>query len=423
MFKAIRKFLNNLKKKPEISSDKKKDISLQKNSNYMGYKFKQLFKENMEPDWDFIMRIREFKALADTKQSSVWHQEGDALTHTRMVTENMYKWLISYDVEKDDPYFLMMMSAALCHDLGKAVATSWNEEKNDWECKRHGFHSARIIRTLFFTEEFSIRERVCYMARYHMTLHHIFDKPERTSKALMRMSMGLVKVCDMNILQWCDSLGSKNEETPEYIEEKTKKIEDAARELGCYDMPYSSFRNKWHMLEFFRQKDEWSPTEIDVPEESDNTRLRIYMMVGVPGSGKDYFIENYDFGEPVVNLSRDIIRTEIGLTGEKPQGNKEQEKEVTRIFDERMEQFCKEGRSFVINNTNVRKQYRDGYLDKCLKYFPEIIYVYCEAPSLNVNKERRQGMMPVKVIDRMWNDMEFPEPVEYSKMIVRKQYE
>ena len=423
MYKAIRNFLNKLKNKSDISAIQKKDVSLQKNKTNMGYKFKQLFKENMEPNWDFIMKIREFAVLKDTKQSSVWHQEGDAFTHTKMVSENMYKWLTSHEIEKDDPYFLLMMSAAVCHDLGKGCATKWNEEKKDWECKRHGFHSARIIRTLFFTEDFGLRERVCYMARHHMTLHHIFDVEERTNKALIRMSMGLVKVSDMNILQWCDSLGSKNEETPEYIDQKTKKIEDAARALGCYDAPYSGFRNKWHMMEFFRRRDVVMPSDVEVPDESDDTKFRIYVMVGVPGSGKDYFIENYDFGEPVVNLSRDIIRTEIGLKGDKPQGNKEQENEVTRIFDERMEQFCKEHKSFVINNTNMRKQYRDGYLDKCLKYFPEIIYVYCEAPSLKVNKERRQSMMPVKVIDRMWNDMEFPEPIEYSKMMIRKQYE
>jgi predicted kinase len=120
-------------------------------------------------------------------------------------------------------------------------------------------------------------------------------------------------------------------------------------------------------------------------------------------------------------LSRDVIRTEIGLTGEKPQGTKEQEQEVTRIFDERMIEYCKKGESFVINNTNVRKEYRSSYLDKCMPYFPRIIYVYCESPDLKVNKERRRRMMPERIIDRMWNDFEFPEPVEYSDGIIAKQ--
>jgi hypothetical protein len=56
-----------------------------------------------------------------------------------------------------------------------------------------------------------------------------------------------------------------------------------------------------------------------------------------------------------------------------------------------------------------------------MPYFPRIIYVYCESPDLKVNKERRRRMMPERIIDRMWNDFEFPEPVEYSDGIIAKQ--
>jgi len=40
---------------------------------------------------------------------------------------------------------------------------------------------------------------------------------------------------------------------------------------------------------------------------------------------------------------------------------------------------------------------------------------------LKVNKEHRRRMMPERIIDRMWNDFEFPEPVEYSDGIIAKQ--
>ena len=385
-------------------------------------KFKDLFNENNEPNWDFIETIPEFKKLASTKQSSVWHKEGDALTHTKLVTQVMLDNMQEMKVDPTSEYYVMMMAAAICHDLGKGCTTKWDAEKKDWACKRHGFASARIIRTLFYHEDIDLREKVCYMARHHMTLHHIFDKPERTTKALIRLSCGLVTVQDMNILNWCDSMGSQtDEQTDEQVAERFTKIAKLCKQMKCYTERYPDFKNDWHMMEFFRNQDYKLPTDVEVPEQSNHPRLNIIVMVGVPGSGKDYYFEHECASLGMKMLSRDVIRTEIGLTGDKPQGTKAQEEEVTKIFNERMLEYCKNAQSFVINNTNVRKEYRSVYLDMCLPYYPRIIYVYCESPDLSVNKERRHRMMPDKVIDRMWNDMEFPEPIEYCDGIIFKQ--
>ena len=382
--------------------------------------FKDLFNEDMTPNWSFIETIPEFRKLATTKQSSIWHKEGDALTHTKLVTMEMQQYLHDAGISGDD--YIRFMAAAICHDLGKGPTTKWDEEKKDWGCKRHGQASARIIRTLFYHEQIDLREAVCYMARHHMTLHHVFDKPERTNKALIRMSCGLVTVEDMNILNWCDSMGSiSDQQTNESVNERFKKIMETAESLKCYKQRYPAFRNDWHMLEFFRSQDYTDPDEVIVPAESYEPRFNIIVMVGVPGSGKDYYFENECKELGFKMISRDVIRTEMGLKGEKPQGTKEQEKEVTRLFDEKMLEFCRKGESFVINNTNVRKEYRTGYLDKCMPFFPRVICVYCESPDLSVNKERRRRMMPERVIDRMWADMEFPEPIEYSDGIIFKQ--
>ena len=49
--------------------------------------------------------------------------------------------------------------------------------------------------------------------------------------------------------------------------------------------------------------------------------------------------------------------------------------------------------------------------------------MYVEAPSIKVNKERRKGQMPLEVIDRMLNQLEFPYPTEYNELIISKQIE
>ena len=204
------------------------------------YKEGGLFsKPHYEVNWTKIDHIAPFAELHKTQQSSVWHQEGDAFTHTKMVTKAMEKLLKKQRIDPTSDYWIMMMSAELCHDLGKGCATKWNEDKKEWECKRHGFHSARIIRTLFQDEDFELREKVCFIARHHMTLHHIFDKAERISRALINLSLGPVNVADMILLKEADSLGSKNdEETPKSVAEMSEAIRIQANYLNCLERPY-----------------------------------------------------------------------------------------------------------------------------------------------------------------------------------------
>lgn len=138
------------------------------------------------------------------------------------------------------------------------------------------------------------------------------------------------------------------------------------------------------------------------------------MMVGIPGSGKDTIIQKYLEGIPTV--CRDDIRTEIGIQGEKPMGNKEQEKKVTQIFEERMLEYCKQGKSFVINNTNLKKQYRNRFLDIIKPYKPVVIYIYVEAPSIVDNFARRAGQIDKDIIRRMASNFDFPYPTEYTTL-------
>ena len=141
-------------------------------------KFEQLFvkvngiwpftESHMTVNWNLVEQHPIFADLKKTKQSTVWHKEGDAFTHTKLVAKAMEKLLKKRNVSTFSEYWKMMMTAALCHDLGKAQTTKWDEEKKDWGCKRHGAASARIIRTIFQDEDFELREKVCFMARQHM---------------------------------------------------------------------------------------------------------------------------------------------------------------------------------------------------------------------------------------------------------------
>lgn len=143
-------------------------------------------------------------------------------------------------------------------------------------------------------------------------------------------------------------------------------------------------------------------------------------MVGIAGSGKDTWISENKPDLPIV--SRDLIRAEIGLTGDKPMGNKIQEDEVTRISNERVIEYCSNGCDFIINNMNLTKSRREECIKLLMPYSPNIIIVYVEAPSIKELKKRRKGQIKESVINRMSKSLEYPERYEYDELIVNKQY-
>lgn len=185
---------------------------------------------------------------------------------------------------------------------------------------------------------------------------------------------------------------------------------------------------------------------------SDKT-VNVYVMMGLPGSGKDTFLarilalnyydadavsiydsnnewhkvclKSYNEKLPVV-LSRDDIRSEIGLckAGDKCVGTKSEENRVTEIFNERLLRFANEKRVIFINNINLKKWNRDKIheiLDSAnVKYHLTIIYL--EAPSFADNIIRRENQISENVLTKMKNTMNWPKQTEYDDMIVLKNF-
>ena len=386
---------------------------------FRNMKFKDLFNEDWSVNWEKILTISHFSKLQETSQSSTWHREGNVYIHLQLVTQVMEKLLSINNIEKRSEEWIMCVMAAICHDLGKADTTKWSDEKNDWTTKNHGVVGERITRHLFYDEDIVMREKVCYMVRHHMTLHHVLDKPEETNRRLIKLSHGIVPIKYMLWLNEADSKGSINDiETEEFINKKVNTIYDKVCTMACYTQPYSYVENSQLIRNFIGYEGE-------VVNKTND--FCVYILCGFPGCGKSTYIKN-NLNDITV-ISRDIIRQELGIGGatlkndKKVVGTREEEDKVSEIFNKKMIECCENKESFILDNTNLKYQYRKDYLLKIMKYNPKVKIIYVEAPNyIKDCIERRKGEIPKKVYDRMENNFDFPQLYECDELVIVKQH-
>lgn len=356
-------------------------------------------------NWEFIDSLRCFSRLKDTQQSTLWHKEGNVWEHTKLTVKEMKKVMEEvYDIDKGSDEWKILMMAALCHDLGKAETTTFDEKKKDYVTKNHGAAGERITRSLLHDESIGIREIICYMVRHHMTLHHIFDSDGVDPKKLIKLSCGLATVRQMVILNHADSLASINDvKTLDDINKDINQIIVKSIELKCYDKVYEKVSSHELIARFNNSH------TITLDRENP---FDVYIMCGYPGSGKTTYAQKNHPDCPI--LSRDIIRYELGMTDEngKTVGSKTEEKEVTKIFNRRLYELCEKHQSFVIDNINLKRAYRKEIINFLLAYDTTIIIEYVEAPTLEDCVKRREGQIDRKVFAKMKQYFDFPQLYE-----------
>lgn len=139
---------------------------------------------------------------------------------------------------------------------------------------------------------------------------------------------------------------------------------------------------------------------------------KVYLMVGIPGSGKSTWVANnisenglrdtdYDI------VSRDVIRHELGYTDkdEKRALTFDKEREVTVEFDKRLDEAIHNGKGYLyVDNTNLKAKYRKALVRK-LAGHADVTYVLMYT-SFEVCCERRSGMVSEDVMRSMQNTFE-----------------
>lgn len=147
------------------------------------------------------------------------------------------------------------------------------------------------------------------------------------------------------------------------------------------------------------------------------TGSKVWIMFGIPGSGKSTWIKNNKPNLPVV--SRDLIREKLGIQG-KYKGSPMFEYEVTLEHRKQTDKLLKDGKEFIIDDTNL-----GSYTSSLFRYLrlngaSEIVGVIIKTP-LEVCIKRRPEI-PEEVLKTMNGYIKtFPWSKELDKILWIKQ--
>lgn len=392
-------------------------------------------------NWANVMKVPEFAALERCEQSPVWHREGNALIHTRNVIAAMHQLIQEFDcrtcpgndlellVSSEDAKLLM--AAALFHDIGKAVTTEF--KKGAWHAYGHEVESEKITRSVLWDEDFDAREAVCALVALHMEPLNLTRSNFR--KLIMKMDKRLtdfyahrrfysININHLFLLKIADTMGSDMTDTE-------RKDLDIRFLRKCYRLTSHN--------QIYRERliDE-ALAERDLkkaPYQKKPVKYGI-IMIGVPGAGKNYFLENQmdkfltETVDPNILLratvSRDDIREELGMCkpGEKVIGTTAQEERVTKVYRQKVEDVIPAVDAVIFNDMNIKYVYRQHYhelLEAHKEYEWKWIYIYVEAPNLSTNINRRDGQIPSNCFERFTRTLDWPKPDEYDMLIISKQ--
>lgn len=253
----------------------------------------------MEPQLQYASIAEHVRKMAETDQTSPFHREGDVLTHTYMVVEELDKVLEAAEGGadyKNNPMHRALLFAAWFHDFGKVTTVEWNEKKQRNTFNRHEDESAFQWRELYLQFEIDpiFGEHVFELIRNHAAPTN-YAKTKALDKTYIRLA-DRVPPYQLYLLEQADMRG---------------RIADDQQAV-------------LNLLEGFYEKCE----QLSVLKENRFKTFRFYSLselayivknkrclllpIGVPGCGKSHLLEQLlQFHPDTTVVCPDQIRTEL----------------------------------------------------------------------------------------------------------------
>lgn len=357
-------------------------------------------------NWPGLLeRFAWLRAMEGCPQEPSWHEEGDVLTHTRMVVEAL---ISGGDWQQLDPAMRsVVFAAALLHDVAKPSCTVKGGERiaSPGHARKGAQMAQRFLYRDWLSDEMPVpfheRQQIVALVRHHGLPLWFLDKPD-IERAVITSSLSVGNDL-VALLAKADVLGRMCTDQKELMT-RIELFCEFCREHNCLSQAYV-FPSEHSRYLYFR-----IPTRSPLYEAYDDTQMEVVMMSGLPGSGKDTWIGHNLADYPVVSL--DALRGQMEIDPEDHQGAVvEQAKDLAR-------DYLRQGQHFIWNATNVTFPMRQGLIGLFASYNAHIRIVYMEAPwseLLNRNRQR-PSPVPVGVINRLAERLDVPTRVEAHRV-------
>jgi len=340
-------------------------------------------------------------SMADTPQTPHYHAEGDVLTHTRMVAAALVAlpaWQALVPVTRS-----ALFAAALLHDIAKPICTTIDSQGRI-SSPRHARKGEQFARTRLWRDAqqyadipFPYREQVAKLVRHHGLPLWFLDKPD-PARAVAAASQ-VVRLDHVALLAEADVRGRICADQRELLD-RIDLFRQYCAELDCLTQP-RAFASAHSRFVYFR-----NPDATLHYEAYDDTRFEVIVLCGLPAAGKDAWVCRHAAQLPIIAL--DAIRAELEIAPTEHSGR------VVLAAKRRARALLQHGQPFVWNATNITRLLRCKLIDFFAAYGARVRLVYIDAPLdlLLRRNQARPDPVPERVIARMLEKFELPDPTE-----------
>ncbi len=345
--------------------------------------------------------------LEATPQSPHYHDEGNVLLHTQMVLDALES-LPEYQMLSERQKNILYVAAQL-HDIGKIPTTK--EIMGKIEAPHHAPVGCQMAReTLWFDyglcgnkEWQQVREAICMLIRYHSFPTHAIDA-KNSALRLHRIAANGLLLPDFSIRLLCilakaDMLGRICDDQQEMLD-NIALCDELAREEVCFDAPYP-FPSAYTRRAYLSGRDVWKNQNLH-----DDTWGEVILMSGLPGVGKDTWIQHNTPDLPMISL--DEIRKELKYSPTHNQGK------VANLARDRAKSFLRRHQPFVWNATNITSQMRESLVSLFETYHVRVRIVYLETDwqTQLAQNASREDTVPTTTLRDMLGKLTLPETYE-----------
>lgn len=335
------------------------------------------------------------KLMKQTEQDIKFHAEGNVFIHTKMVFEALINLEEFKQCNKEEQQILIY--AAFFHDIGKHKTSHF--EDNHIRSHGHSRVGMKITQGLLYLNgyNFNFRKEVTSLIRYHgFPVFALEKKDYEIAKLSLVLNTKL-----LYILSKADMLGRISDK--ESIENSLLNIEyfkDICIYQSCFGVPklFASNEQKMFYLE-----------NGYLYEPYKEKASVVYLLSGLPGSGKDYEINNSELScLPVISL--DNMRREKKVRHNDAVAQGQIIQEAKALAKKHLAQRV----DFVWNATNISSSLRQSLITLFRNYGAYVNIMYVEVPYKKLLKQNSNREYPIseKAINELIKKLDIPNELE-----------